>query len=106
MVCKSSSNTARGWRKPAEARPDLNSDGQDLQRAFFSAPANSRWYDQTSPDVPDFEVPDHLVALQRILLEAAPEWTIATEAKFGGTAILLKSVLSMMRQTPQGGQSA
>ena len=57
------------WRTPAEARPDLSFAVKDLQRAFLRIADNLRWYEQTWLGVPIWQLPDDLVALQRIVFD-------------------------------------
>ena len=92
------------WRTPPEARPDLNFAVKDLQRAFLRVADNLRWYEQTWLGVPIWQLPDDLVALQRIVFDAAPRWIVETGTKFGGSAIFFGSLLAMLgRQPGEGG---
>ncbi len=91
------------WRTPAEARPELNFVVRDLQRTFSRVAANLRWYEQTWLGVPIWQLPDDLVALQRIVFDAQPKWIIETGTKFGGSAIFFASMLALMGRTPDAG---
>jgi cephalosporin hydroxylase len=92
------------WRTPPEARPDLNFVVRDLQRTFLRVADNLRWYEQTWLGVPIWQLPEDLVALQRIVFDADPKWIVETGTKFGGSAIFFASLLAMMGRTPgQGG---
>jgi cephalosporin hydroxylase len=96
--------TPQDWRTPAEARPDLNFAVKDLQRAFLRVADNLRWYEQTWLGVPIWQLPDDLVALQRIVFDAKPRWIVETGTKFGGSAIFFGSLLAMLgRQPGEGG---
>jgi cephalosporin hydroxylase len=89
------------WRTPAESRPDLNFVVRDLQRTFLRIADNLRWYEQTWLGVPIWQLPEDLVALQRIVFDANPKWIVETGTKFGGSAIFFGSLLSMMGRTPE-----
>lgn len=92
------------WRTPAEARPDLSFAVKDLQRAFLRIADNLRWYEQTWLGVPIWQLPDDLVALQRIVFDTNPKWIVETGTKFGGSAIFFASLLAMMgRDAASGG---
>jgi len=84
------------WRTPWEDRPDLNFVVKDLQRTLVKIAANLRWYEQTWLGVPVWQLPDDLVALQRIVFDAQPNWIVETGTKFGGSAIFFASLLAMM----------
>lgn len=92
-----------GWRTPPEARPDLNFVVRDLQRTFLRVADNLRWYEQSWLGVPIWQLPDDLVALQRIVFDANPKWIVETGTKFGGSAIFFASLLSMMGRTAGSG---
>lgn len=65
---------------------------------------NLRWYEQTWLGVPIWQLPEDLVALQRIVFDAQPKWIVETGTKFGGSAIFFGSMLSMLgRSTESGG---
>ena len=91
------------WRTPPEARPDLNFVVSDLQRTFLRVADNLRWYEQTWLGVPIWQLPDDLVALQRIVFDANPKWIVETGTKFGGSAIFFGSLLAMMGRTAEAG---
>ena len=91
------------WRTPPEARPDLNFAVKDLQRAFLRVADNLRWYEQTWLGVPIWQLPDDLVALQRIVFDAEPRWIVETGTKFGGSALFFGSLLAMMGRKPGDG---
>lgn len=91
------------WRSPPEARPDLNFVVRDLQRTILRVADNLRWYEQTWLGVPIWQLPDDLVALQRIVFDANPKWIIETGTKFGGSAIFFASMMAMMGRTPETG---
>jgi cephalosporin hydroxylase len=91
------------WRTPPEARPDLNFVVRDLQRAFLRIADNLRWYEQTWLGAPIWQLPDDLVALQRIVHDAMPKWIVETGTKFGGSAIFFASILAMGGRHPQAG---
>jgi cephalosporin hydroxylase len=92
------------WRTPADPRPDLNFVVKDLQRSLTRVAANLRWYEQTWLGVPIWQLPDDLVALQRIVFDAKPKWIVETGTKFGGSALFFASLLAMMgRQSESGG---
>ncbi|MBI4938223.1 MAG: class I SAM-dependent methyltransferase [Nitrosomonadales bacterium] len=91
------------WRTPPEARPDLDFVVRDLQRTFLRVADNLRWYEQTWLGVPIWQLPEDLVALQRIVFDANPKWIVETGTKFGGSAIFFASLLAMMGRTPEQG---
>lgn len=91
------------WRTPPEARPDLSFVVRDLQRTFLRVADNLRWYEQTWLGVPIWQLPEDLVALQRIVFDANPKWIVETGTKFGGSAIFFASLLAMMGRTPEQG---
>jgi cephalosporin hydroxylase len=91
------------WRTPAEARPDLNFAVRDLQRSFLRVADNLRWYEQTWLGVPIWQLPDDLVALQRIVVDANPRWIVETGTKFGGSALFFGSLLAMLGHAPGDG---
>lgn len=91
------------WRTPPDARPDLNFVVRDLQRTFLRVADNLRWYEQTWLGVPIWQLPEDLVALQRIVFDANPKWIVETGTKFGGSAIFFASLLAMMGRTPEQG---
>lgn len=91
------------WRTPPEARPDLNFAVRDQQRAFLRIADNLRWYEQTWLGVPIWQLPDDLVALQRIVVDAQPKWIVETGTKFGGSAIFFASLLAMLGRAPGDG---
>jgi len=91
------------WRTPAEARPDLNFAVRDMQRGFLRVADNLRWYEQTWLGVPIWQLPDDLVALQNIVVDANPHWIVETGTKFGGSAIFFGSLLAMMGRAPGDG---
>jgi cephalosporin hydroxylase len=91
------------WRTPPEARPDLNFVVKDLRRTFLRIADNLRWYEQTWLGVPIWQIPEDLVALQRIIFDANPKWIIETGTKFGGSAIFFASILAMMGHDPGDG---
>lgn len=95
--------TLANWRTPPEARPDLNFVVSDLQRTFLRVADNLRWYEQTWLGVPIWQLPDDLVALQRIVFDADPKWIVETGTKFGGSAIFFASLLAMMGRTSGSG---
>jgi cephalosporin hydroxylase len=88
------------WRSVPEARPDLNFVARDLQRTFLRLADNLRWYEQTWLGVPIWQLPDDLVALQRIVFDADPKWIVETGTKFGGSAIFFASLLALMGRDP------
>ncbi|MBI3481090.1 MAG: class I SAM-dependent methyltransferase [Nitrosomonadales bacterium] len=91
-------------RTSPDSRPDLNFVVQDMQRTFLRLADNLRWYEQTWLGVPIWQLPDDLLALQRIVFDANPKWIVETGTKFGGTAIFFASLLAMMgRSTEDGG---
>jgi cephalosporin hydroxylase len=91
------------WRTPPDSHPDLNFVVKDLQRTFLRVADNLRWYEQTWLGVPIWQLPDDLVALQRIVFDAQPKWIVETGTKFGGSAIFFASLLAMMGRTPDSG---
>ncbi len=91
------------WRTSPEARPDLNFVVRDLQRTFLRVADNLRWYEQTWLGVPIWQLPDDLMALQRIVFDANPKWIVETGTKFGGSAIFFASLLAMMGRTAESG---
>jgi cephalosporin hydroxylase len=92
------------WRTPVDPRPDLNFVVKDLQQCLMRVAANLRWYEQTWLGVPIWQLPDDLVALQRIVFDAKPKWIVETGTKFGGSALFFASILAMMgHQVGQGG---
>jgi cephalosporin hydroxylase len=91
------------WRSIPEARPDFNFVVKDLQRTFLRVADNLRWYEQSWLGVPIWQLPDDLVALQRIVFDADPKWIVETGTKFGGSAIFFASILSMMGRVPGDG---
>lgn len=91
------------WRTPPEARSDLDFVVRDLQRTFLRMADNLRWYEQTWLGVPIWQLPEDLVALQRIVFDANPKWIVETGTKFGGSAIFFASLLAMMGRTPEQG---
>lgn len=91
------------WRTPPEARPDLNFVVRDMQRTFLRVADNLRWYEQTWLGVPIWQLPDDLVALQRIVFDTNPKWIVETGTKFGGSAIFFASVLAMMGRAAGSG---
>jgi cephalosporin hydroxylase len=91
------------WRSVPEARPDLNFVVEDLKRTFLRVADNLRWYEQSWLGVPIWQLPDDLVALQRIVFDANPKWIVETGTKFGGSAIFFASVLAMMGRAPDDG---
>jgi cephalosporin hydroxylase len=93
---KSPTDRQAGWRTPAEARPDLNFAVKDLQRTFLRVADNLRWYEQTWLGVPIWQLPDDLVALQNIVVDANPRWIVETGTKFGGSALFFASLLAML----------
>jgi cephalosporin hydroxylase len=96
--------TLSDWRTPRETRPDLNFVVRDLQRTFLRVADNLRWYEQTWLGVPIWQLPDDLVALQRIVFDSNPKWIVETGTKFGGSAIFFASMLAMMgRASGSGG---
>lgn len=64
---------------------------------------NLRWYEQTWLGIPVWQLPDDLIALQRIVFDAQPKWIVETGTKFGGSAIFFASVLALMGRTPDAG---
>jgi cephalosporin hydroxylase len=100
---KAPTATPQDWRTPPEARPDLNFAVKDLQRAFLRVADNLRWYEQTWLGVPIWQLPDDLVALQRIVFDAEPRWIVETGTKFGGSALFFGSLLAMMGRRPGDG---
>lgn len=91
------------WRTPAAPRPDLNFVVADLRRTFLRIADNLRWYEQTWLGVPIWQLPDDLVALQRIVVDAQPKWIVETGTKFGGSAIFFASLLAMLGRRPEDG---
>lgn len=91
------------WRTPAEARPDLNFAVRDMQRGFLRVADNLRWYEQTWLGVPIWQLPDDLVALQNIVVDANPRWIVETGTKFGGSALFFGSLLAMLGRAPGDG---
>lgn len=91
------------WRTPPEARPNLNFAVRDLQRTFLRLADNLRWYEQTWLGVPIWQLPDDMMALQRIVFDADPRWIVETGTKFGGSAIFFASLLAMMGHSPESG---
>lgn len=91
------------WRTPPEARPDLNFVVKDMQRAFLRVADNLRWYEQTWLGVPIWQLPDDLMALQRIVYDANPKWIVETGTKFGGSALFFASLMAMMGRTAGSG---
>lgn len=91
------------WRTPSEPRPDLNFVARDLQRTFLRMADNLHWYEQTWLGVPIWQLPDDLVALQRIVFDTDPKWIVETGTKFGGSAIFFASLLAMMGRTSGSG---
>jgi cephalosporin hydroxylase len=102
-MSKSPPAPPQSWRTPPEARPDLNFAVKDLQRAFLRVADNLRWYEQTWLGVPIWQLPDDLVALQRIVFDANPRWIVETGTKFGGSALFFASLLAMMGRKPGDG---
>lgn len=94
---------AERWRTPPQVCPDLNFLVRDLRHAFLRVADNLHWYEQTWLGVPIWQLPDDLVALQRIVFDASPTWIIETGTKFGGSAIFFASLLAMMGHTGEGG---
>ena len=86
----------RTLRSPAYACPDLNFVCKDLQRTFLRVADNLRWYEQSWLGVPIWQLPDDLVALQRIVFDTKPKWIVETGTKFGGSAIFFSSLLAMI----------
>lgn len=74
-----------------------------MQRTFLRVADNLRWYEQTWLGVPIWQLPDDLVALQRIVFDANPKWIVETGTKFGGSAIFFASLLAMMGRTAGSG---
>lgn len=95
-MTKSPTHPQAGWRTPAESRPDLNFVVKDLQRTFLRVADNLRWYEQTWLGVPIWQLPDDLVALQNIVVDANPRWIVETGTKFGGSALFFGSLLAML----------
>lgn len=91
------------WRTLTEARPDLNFVVRDLQRTFLRVADNLRWYEQSWLGVPIWQLPDDLMALQRIVFDADPKWIVETGTKFGGSAIFFASLMAMMGRTAESG---
>lgn len=91
------------WRTPPDAHSDLNFVVRDLQRTFLRVADNLRWYEQTWLGVPIWQLPDDLVALQRIVFDLQPKWIVETGTKFGGSAIFFGSLLAMMGRSPESG---
>jgi len=96
-------NPSSDPRTPPEDLPDLDFVVKDLQRTFLRLADNLRWYEQTWLGVPVWQLPDDLVALQRIVFDAKPKWIVETGTKFGGSAIFFASLLAMMGRTPAAG---
>jgi len=97
-------SNAASWRTSTEARTDLDFVVKDLQRTFLRVADNLRWYEQTWLGVPIWQLPDDLVALQRIVFDANPKWIVETGTKFGGSAIFFASLPAMMgRDSKSGG---
>lgn len=92
-----------GWRTSPVACPDLNYVVRDLQRTFLRVADNLCWYEQTWLGVPIWQLPDDLVALQRIVFDANPKWIVETGTKFGGSAIFFASLLAMMGRAADAG---
>jgi cephalosporin hydroxylase len=90
-------------RSAAQDRPDLNFVVKDLQRTLMRIAANLRWYEQIWLGVPVWQLPDDLVALQRIVCDVRPRWIVETGTKFGGSAIFFASLLAMMGNHEQSG---
>jgi cephalosporin hydroxylase len=95
--------TSSGWRTPPEDRPDLNFILKDLKFTFLRLADNLRWYEQSWLGVPIWQLPDDLVALQRIVFDANPKWIIETGTKFGGSALFFASLLALMGRAPDAG---
>jgi len=100
---KSPAEPSASWRTPAEPRPDLNFVVRDLRRTFLRVADNLRWYEQLWLGVPIWQLPDDLVALQRIVFDAKPRWIVETGTKFGGSALFFASLLAMMGRAPGDG---
>lgn len=96
-------NPIPSWRTPPVATPDLNFVVRDLQRTFLRVAVNLRWYEQSWLGVPIWQLPEDLVALQRIVFDAKPKWIVETGTKFGGSAIFFGSLLAMMGHSPDSG---
>ena len=88
---------------PPQARVDLDFLVADLQRTFLRVADNLRWYEQSWLGVPIWQLPDDLVALQRIVFDHNPKWIVETGTKFGGSAIFFASLLAMMGHTHEAG---
>jgi cephalosporin hydroxylase len=82
---------------------DLRFVVHDLQKSLTRIAANLRWYEQTWLGVPTWQLPDDLVALQRIVFDAQPKWIVETGTKFGGCSLFFASILAMMGRTPGEG---
>ena len=95
-------SVSEAWRTPPEARPDLGFVVRDLQRTFLRVADNLRWYEQTWLGVPIWQLPDDLIALQRIVHEEKPKWIVETGTKFGGSAIFFASLMAMQGRCPEG----
>ena len=100
---ESTTTSGASWRTPPEATPDLNFVVRDLQRTFLRVADTLRWYEQSWLGVPIWQLADDLVALQRSVFDAKPQWIIETGTKFGGSAIFFASLLAMMGRSPQAG---
>jgi len=87
----------------AQARAGLDFVVGDLRRAYLRLAGNLRWYEQTWLGVPVWQLPDDLVALQRIVVDAQPRWIVETGTKFGGSAIFFGSLLAMLGRKPGDG---
>jgi cephalosporin hydroxylase len=92
-------------RRPAPrvAPPDLGFAVRDLQRTFLRVADNLRWYEQEWLGVPIWQLPDDLIALQRIVQDLQPKWIVETGTKFGGSAIFFASLLALMGRRPGDG---
>lgn len=95
--------TLLDWRTPPESCRDLNFLVTDIQRTFLRLADNLRWYEQSWLGAPIWQLPDDLVALQRIVFDADPMWIVETGTKFGGSAIFFGSLLAMMGRTAEAG---
>lgn len=87
------------WHVATDPQPALSGAVQDLQRSLIRVAANLRWYEQTWLGVPIWQLPDDLIALQRIIFDAKPKWIVETGTKFGGSALFFASLLAMMGVT-------
>jgi len=92
-----------GRLQPETDKPDLDFVVRDLQRSLTRVAANLRWYEQTWLGVPVWQLPDDLVALQRIVFDEKPKWIVETGTKFGGSALFFASLLIMMGRAPETG---